>query len=225
MSNFLQGKQNHSHKKQNYVQKSNRYRPVRPEVVLSKALSRTLRHDAVKMNLKISKAGEVLVEDLLSHPNFKDYKLEDILSVVSSNDKQRFQTRTDENGQLLIRAVQGHTIRDISDEELLTEITESNMPAACIHGTYQTCLAEIMKSGLSRMKRNHIHFAEAMPEDDNTVVSGMRSNCSICIYIDMIKAIKDGIRFFRAKNNVILSRGLNDSGIIPSEYFQKVEHR
>jgi len=34
-----------------------------------------------------------------------------------------------------------------------------------VHGTYEDCLPSILKSGLSRMKRNHIHFAQGHIED------------------------------------------------------------
>ena len=38
------------------------------------------------------------------------------------------------------------------------------------------------------MSRNHIHFATGLPQDGN-VISGMRSNCEIVIYIDLQLAI------------------------------------
>jgi len=69
------------------------------------------------------------------------------------------------------------------------------------------------------MSRNHIHFAPGLPNDSG-VVSGMRQSCEIYIYINVERAMGDGIKFYRSKNNVILSDGFG--GLIPLTYFEKV---
>jgi len=58
-----------------------------------------------------------------------------------------------------------------------------------IHGTYLRFWDSIKKSGLSRMKRNHIHFAAGEPGTDG-VISGMRKSAEVYIYIDLPKALK-----------------------------------
>lgn len=70
------------------------------------------------------------------------------------------------------------------------------------------------------MNRLHIHFARGLP-NDNRVISGMRKSVQIYIYIDLRKAVNDGIPFYVSANNVILSPG-NANGIIESKYFLKV---
>jgi 2'-phosphotransferase len=90
-----------------------------------------------------------------------------------------------------------------------------------IHGTYRSSLALILKNGLSRMSRNHIHLAIGLPEDGN-VISGLRLSAEIAILIDINKARAAGIQFFMSKNKVVLSKGLGDSGIIPAEFFHDV---
>ena len=58
-----------------------------------------------------------------------------------------------------------------------------------IHGTYTEAWTQIRsKGGLNRMKRNHIHFATGRFGEDN-VLSGMRADCDIFIYVDMKKAL------------------------------------
>ncbi|KAF8926577.1 hypothetical protein BGZ58_011067 [Dissophora ornata] len=57
---------------------------------------------------------------------------------------------------------------------------------------------------------------------ENGVISGMRNRCDLYIHIDTAKALKDGIKFYRANNNVILSAGKNENGLIPCEYFSRV---
>lgn len=56
--------------------------------------------------------GFVFVEELLAHPQFRSYTLEDVERVVATNDKQRFKLRPHpEDGRLQIRANQGHTVQ------------------------------------------------------------------------------------------------------------------
>ena len=47
------------------------------------------------------------------------------------------------------------------------------------------------------MKRNHIHFAAGELGTDG-VISGMRSSAQVYIYIDVHKAMENGIQFFRS---------------------------
>ena len=70
------------------------------------------------------------------------------------------------------------------------------------------------------MKRNHIHFAKGLPGDLG-VISGMRQNSEVRIYIDVAEAMKDGYEFFESSNGVILCPG-NENGTLPSKFFKKV---
>lgn len=52
------------------------------------------------------------MEELLTHPQFRAYSLEDVERVVVTNDKQRFKLRpSPEDGRLQIKASQGHSIK------------------------------------------------------------------------------------------------------------------
>lgn len=44
------------------------------------------------------------------------------------------------------------------------------------------------------MNRNHIHFAVDLPGSDK-VISGMRSNCAVAIFIDVSKALEGLVKF------------------------------
>lgn len=56
--------------------------------------------------------GFLFVEELLTHPQFRAYSVEDVERVVATNDKQRFKLRPHtEDGRLQIRASQGHSIQ------------------------------------------------------------------------------------------------------------------
>lgn len=89
-----------------------------------------------------------------------------------------------------------------------------------IHGTYLKNWSSIRKDGLSRIKRNHIHFSSGLP-DDKSVISGIRHNAEVFIYINLKLAILDGLKFYKSVNNVILSPG-DENGFIRPKYFLKV---
>jgi 2'-phosphotransferase len=92
-----------------------------------------------------------------------------------------------------------------------------------VHGTNNKAWALIARdpNGLSRMNRNHIHFATGLLGEEG-VISGMRHNCAVLIYIDLEKALGAGVKFFKSENGVVLTEGLNDEGYLPKEYFSKV---
>ena len=132
-----------------------------------------------------------------------------------------------ELGALYIRANQGHSNRvakHINQDELLTKLTKPL--DIVIHGTTYEAFKEIRKSGLKKMKRSHIHFA--ITEDiisGNQQQSGIRNNCELLIYIDMEKAMNDGIDFYMSDNKVVLSEGVGPNGLIRTRYFKKVIDR
>lgn len=89
------------------------------------------------------------------------------------------------------------------------------------------------------MGRNHIHFASGLPAgfkslDASTgsveekeappVISGMRKSSTVLVYIDILAAMKAGIKFFISENGVILTEG-NENGFLPYEFFKRVESR
>ena len=188
---------------------------------LSKKLSYLLRHGANEVGLCVNTAGYARVQDVLRLQDMRRYTVQDIERVVAMNDKQRFTLKQDEQDEALyIRANQGHTLPHIDPDQLLERIKDPALIPVCIHGTYIHHMASIMKRGLCRMKRNHIHFA--MGEvDDGQVISGMRKSVQVKIYLDVEKAMNDGILFYKSSNNVILSPG-NDEGIINPMYFKRI---
>ncbi|CAG8839621.1 6053_t:CDS:2, partial [Gigaspora margarita] len=101
----------------------------------------------------------------------------------------------------------------------LEEITDPLQFPEVIHGTYLRNWKNIESEGLSKMARNHIHLATGLFGTES-VISGMRKNCDLFIYINLSKALEDGIRFFRSANEVILTEGVN--GLLNPKYFLKV---
>ena len=190
------------------------------KVRLSKSLAWLLRHNAESEGFTFLEGGYLPVEDVLRHRRFTGFTITDVEEVVRDNDKQRFAIMVGDDGRLLIRANQGHSISNVTVE--LEEITSADEVTKVIHGTNFKAWNEIQKTGLSRMKRNHIHFAAGEPGSEG-VISGMRACAQVYIYIDLHKAMEDGIKFFRSANNVILSPG-DESGVIMPKYFKQVKN-
>jgi 2'-phosphotransferase len=69
-----------------------------------------------------------------------------------------------------------------------------------IHGTYLNVIEPIMKTGLNKMARNHVHMAIGMP-GKNGVISGMRASCEVVVEVNMPKAMLAGkIPFYISEN-------------------------
>ncbi|XP_067877622.1 tRNA 2'-phosphotransferase 1 isoform X2 [Heterodontus francisci] len=192
-----------------------------PDVQLSKALSYILRHGATELGFVMGKDGFLNVDEILQHPHYKRYSEQDIQRVVETNSKQRFTLRLHpETGMLQIRANQGHTLQVAELELIPISLDAGNVPDQAVHGTYLRHWPSIKAQGLRCMSRAHIHLAPGLPEEGE-VVSGMRSNCDVAIFIELSRALKDRIPFYFSTNQVILTPG-NDEGVLPRKYFQKV---
>eukprot|EP00127_Corallochytrium_limacisporum_P001070 Clim_evm8s37 gene=Clim_evmTU8s37 len=198
-----------------------------PEVQLSKTMSYILRHGAAKEGIPISEDGWVKVENLQGYLQLRLKRFVDFAAIreaVETNDKQRFSLKEDGTDEWYIRANQGHSAR-VTVAVDMEQVTDAGDVPVVVHGTYQRIWEAIKKTGLSRMRRQHIHMAVGLPPGEGTdVVSGMRSNCNLVIYIDVAKAMDAGITFFRSANNVILSGG-NAEGYIPPDFFLMVKKR
>ncbi|GJQ74936.1 hypothetical protein Trydic_g9564 [Trypoxylus dichotomus] len=189
------------------------------DVFISKTLSWILRHGAKQQGFCITSDGYIEVNSILSHRQLKDKcTVDDINRIVEANNKKRFTLRTNQFGNLEIKANQGHSIKGIDDLEL-EEITSAANVGDVIHGTYYKHWNSIKKNGLNRMTRVHIHFACGLP--NKKIISGMRHNVEIVIYIDIEKALAANLKFYRSPNGVILCPG-NADGIIEPKYFLKV---
>jgi 2'-phosphotransferase len=160
----------------------------------------------------------------------------EIQEVVRDNAKQRFSLKalpsTPESSvdpaHYLIRANQGHSIA-IESAALLTPITieAGNVPPTVVHGTYYGNYESIVASGgLKKMGRNHVHFSTGLPEDKEGVISGMRSDAEILIYVDVEKSLREssGLNWWISENGVVLTEG-DGEGVVGTKWWKKVVGR
>ncbi|KAL7937651.1 KptA family domain-containing protein [Trichoderma chlorosporum] len=209
------------------------------EVLVSKALSRLLRHQAENAGVKLDDEGFAALDEVLKWGPLRSLNatLAEIKEIVASGEKQRFTmklspsvtaepTAHDSNAasHYLIRANQGHSIK-IESAALLQPITleAGNVPPRVLHGTYFAFWSAIEESGgLKVMGRNHIHCSTGTPEEG--VMSGMRKDAELVIEIDMEKSLQDGIQWWKSDNGVLLTEG-GEGGILSTSYFKKVTGR
>ncbi|MCD7463559.1 hypothetical protein HAX54_050858 [Datura stramonium] len=193
---------------------------------LGRLLTRILRHMASELNLNMRNDGYVKVQDLLklnlktfANVPLRSHSVDDVKEAVRKDNKQRFGL-LEENGELLIRANQGHTVKIVETESLLKPILSAHEVPVCVHGTYKKNLESILEHGLKRMKRLHVHFSCGLPTDGE-IISGMRRDVNVLIFLDVRKALEDGMKLYISENRVILTEGID--GVVPVKYFQKVE--
>ncbi|TYH84710.1 hypothetical protein ES332_D02G214900v1, partial [Gossypium tomentosum] len=136
---------------------------------------------------------------------------------VRKDNKQQF-SLLEENGELLIHANQGHTVMTVESERLLKQILSADEMIVCVHGTYKRNLESILESGLKRMKRLHVHFSSGLPTDGEVISDEM---LNVLIYLDVRKALEEGMKLYISDNKVILTEGFD--GVVPVKCFEKIE--
>lgn len=120
--------------------------------------------------------------------------------------KKRLSIKIDDDKTKWIRATQGHSVAAVKLEHSHTLLNEDRFNY-CYHGTSETAVDEIMKTGLDRMNRNAIQMSIGKIGDPN-VISGIRTNVDVVLQINMKAAIHGGIKFYISyANNVIVSKG------------------
>lgn len=155
----------------------------------------------------------------------------------------------------MIRATQGHSLKSIHPNANLRKLSLTTsdgkameLPSTVVHGTYHSTWPLILKEGgLKPMGRLHVHLATGPSLDevlsdnsgslgdrpgksrDSKVISGMRADSQILIYIDLKGALKAGCPFWISENGVVLTEGLEADGteekLIPLEFFSAVVER
>lgn len=161
---------------------------------ISKFLSLILRHKPEEINLSLDENGWADVSELLEKAaqNEFDFTFEELETMVATNDKKRFSfdaTKTK------IRANQGHSIEvDVGFEEKLP-------PNNLYHGTAERNLNSILKTGLEKRARHHVHLSSKTETARNV---GIRYGKPIVLEIDAEQMSVQGYKFYISANGVWL---------------------
>jgi 2'-phosphotransferase len=200
---------------------------VEPErrIRLSKALSFVLRHGAASQGLRVDAEGFAHMADVAETPAMMllHAKRAEIDYVIATDEKRRFLVE-EVLGQRDVKAVQGHSIAGLNPQAMHQPVTleANNLPECCVHGTFLKHLS-IREKGLLtgglKGDREHIHF-QSRELDDSRVISGIRPNSEIAIYIDLEAALREGFKFYLSQNEVLLTAGAQ--GVLPARFITKV---
>lgn len=156
---------------------------------MSKAMSYLLRHGAIKEGVRISSSGRIHLNDLEQWLKSKGIDA-NIMDIVANDAKGRFSF---DPTTLEVWATQGHSMEIITDD--MVPWTSNN---ALIHVSYMSNYEGIMKDGLQRMARQHVHMID-------TCIPGswdlLRKDT------DLYVVVYPSCNLFKSENNVILSPG------------------
>lgn len=162
-------------------------------VKVSRRLSYVLRHDPGSIGLRLGDGGWVAVDDLLNalagHGTRLSFK--DLEYVVEHNDKRRFSL---EDGR--IRANQGHSV------EVDLELEPKAPPERLFHGTATRFLDSIMRQGLLRGARHHVHLSGDVA---TAAKVGKRHGKPVVLTVAAGQMAGDGHGFLLSANGVWLT--------------------
>jgi putative RNA 2'-phosphotransferase len=163
-------------------------------VRVSKFMSLVLRHEPEKANLTLEPGGWVLIDDLLAGAAGAGFRFtrEELEMVVERCDKQRF--ALDETGTK-VRANQGHST------EVDLQFEPAEPPAELFHGTPERNVEAVLRDGLKKMARHHVHLS---PDTQTATKVGERRGKPVILVIDAAKMRADGHLFYRSANGVWL---------------------
>jgi len=168
---------------------------------LSKAMSYWLRHKPEDIGLNISKDGWADMQELIDKGQKKMmFNFNDIKQVVQQNDKQRFAMSGD---FLKIRANQGHSV------DVKIEFQETVPPVFLYHGTPNKSVDQILKEGLKKMKRTHVHLS--VDKETAAKVGSRRGDFTI-LKVEAMKMRAEGHKIYISENGVYLT------DVVPPEY-------
>lgn len=174
-------------------------------VELSKWLSWALRHDPTAAGIELNPEGWVPVEQLLSAAECQGRGMTsaELERIVEASDKKRFAVSGD---GLSIRANQGHSVPvDLGLEPQVP-------PAVLFHGTADRFVESILREGLQRQARHHVHLSA---ERATAAAVGTRHGRLIVLTVDALQMHGDGHRFYRSANGVWLADA------VPAAYLRR----
>lgn len=189
-------------------------RSKREWVEISKTMSYALRHVPQEFGLSIEAEGWVRTLDLVNAMQARgiDVTLGDLLHVVNTNDKKRFELADRDTGSH-IRALQGHTTEDVQ-----REFPKANPIGPLFHGTPTSNLTAIAAEGLKKMARHHVHLSATMRAAH---IVGRRYKTSYTVLkVDAQAMAEDGLQFFLSENGVWLIDHVPTEYITPVFYWK-----
>ncbi len=161
----------------------------------SKWMSWALRHDPGAAGITLDDQGWTEIEALLAAAARQKMAMtrDELATIVATNDKQRFAISPDGRE---IRANQGHSVP--IDLGLAPQIP----PALLFHGTADRFVAAILRDGLRKQARHHVHLSA---ERATAAVVGTRHGRLVVLTVASATMHQEGFAFYRSANGVWLA--------------------
>jgi len=167
------------------------------DLELSKMLSLVLRHKPEAIGISLDKNGWANVNELIEKLNTKrelKLNLAILEHIVETNNKKRFIFNEDKTK---IRANQGHSI------EVELNLKETVPPVTLYHGTSSRFTSSILKTGLEKRNRNHVHLSFDI---ETAKKVGLRHGGTLVIFkVNCKQMLADGFKFYLSENKVWLT--------------------
>lgn len=162
---------------------------------IGKFLSLILRHHPDKIGIELDEQGWANVKELIEKCKKHRYhfSMEDLIEVVETNDKKRYSFNEKRSK---IRANQGHSI----DIDLALSAIEP--PEFLYHGTATRFISSIMKEGIVKGGRQHVHLSK---EKETATKVGSRHGKPAILTILSGQMHRDGVLFYQSDNGVWLT--------------------
>ncbi len=178
-------------------------------VKISKYLSKHLRHQPDRIGIKLAPGGWVSVDELLEACKKHSFPINriELNEVVANNDKKRFSF--DSTGTL-IRANQGHSI------EVDLQLERTVPPDVLYHGTGHGAVEAILREGLRKMLRHHVHLSKDITTAKRV---GERHGRPVVFEVDTRAMHEAGYTFYCSENGVWLVERVSSEYLHKSELF------
>ncbi|MCE4606595.1 MAG: RNA 2'-phosphotransferase [Desulfurococcales archaeon] len=173
-------------------------------LMISKLMSRILRHEPFKYDVKIDRHGWASLNELVNAlqsvlGDTMNINKESIIGIIETDPKSRFEYRHNK-----VRARYGHSIGiDIR--------YRGAEPLVLFHGTQINRLNSILSRGLLPGKRLYVHLSPT-PEDA-CMVARRRRGIPIYLIIDCTRLRELGYRIYKATSKVFLVERVPSSAI------------
>lgn len=174
---------------------------------ISKFLSLVLRHQPDSIGIALDKNGWTDVEDLIEKSSSKGINItEEILKhIVETNEKKRFIFNDTFDK---IRANQGHSV------EIDLGYVAQHPPAILYHGTSEKSIDSILKTGLEKRNRHHVHLSSKI---ETAIQVGKRYGKPVVFTVFAEEMYVDKHEFFLSDNGVWLTDN------VPAKYLKKLD--
>lgn len=164
------------------------------DVKLGRFLSLVLRHDPSAAGITLDENGWVEVDALLAgvKRTGRHIDRQTLERIVRENNKKRYSLSEDGTK---IRANQGHSV------EVDVELKPQSPPDILYHGTATRFVESILREGLTRQNRQHVHLSA---EQGTAVNVGGRHGKPVVLRVDAAAMARDGHTFWLSENGVWL---------------------